>query len=145
MPNPPRISAIQAVVADVWGVDLHGILSDRRGDHLTEPRHAAMYLAANLTRRSLADIGRAFRRDHTSVRYAIKATTRRLSVDATGRVRSLLQQATDRLAERPEAGIELQADVVAAIDDLLDTLRVSLLDEARRDPAGLVERLRSSG
>jgi chromosomal replication initiator protein len=42
------------------------------------PRQIAMYLARSYTDASLAEIGRAFSRDHTSVMYAIDVVERRI-------------------------------------------------------------------
>jgi len=47
--------------------------SSRRAQAVVRPRHVAMYLAKQLTSRSLPEIGRKFgKRDHTTVMYAIR-------------------------------------------------------------------------
>ena len=49
------------------------MMSKRRERSVARPRQIAMFLAKNLTTKSLPDIGRAFNRDHTTVLHGIKA------------------------------------------------------------------------
>jgi chromosomal replication initiator protein len=65
------IRDIIATVADVFGVEPSDITGTRRLPEFVKPRHVAMYLAREAGNRSLPEIGRAFKRDHTSVLYAI--------------------------------------------------------------------------
>ena len=49
------------------------MLSQRRSRYLVRPRQIAIYLAKNLTSKSLPDIGRSFsNRDHTTVIHSVK-------------------------------------------------------------------------
>ena len=49
------------------------LISDRRTRAVARPRQAAMWLAKQLTTRSLPDIGRRFGgRDHTTVIHAVR-------------------------------------------------------------------------
>jgi chromosomal replication initiator protein len=49
------------------------LLSERRNRAIARPRQAAMWLAKQLTTRSLPDIGRRFGgRDHTTVLHAVR-------------------------------------------------------------------------
>ena len=49
------------------------LLSERRNRAVARPRQAAMWLAKQLTTRSLPDIGRRFGgRDHTTVLHAVR-------------------------------------------------------------------------
>ncbi|RMH49551.1 MAG: chromosomal replication initiator protein DnaA [Alphaproteobacteria bacterium] len=60
-------------VAAHYNVRVGDILSQRRARAVARPRQIAMYLAKQLTARSLPDIGRHFGgRDHTTVLYALK-------------------------------------------------------------------------
>ena len=48
------------------------IKSKQRSQAVTRPRHIAMYIAADMTNRSLSEIGKTLNvKDHTSVKYAI--------------------------------------------------------------------------
>ncbi len=67
------IDQIQKKVAEHYNVKLSDMHSARRSRIIARPRQIAMYLAKNLTTRSLPEIGRKFGgRDHTTVIHAIK-------------------------------------------------------------------------
>lgn len=68
-----RIEEIQQVVARHYNLSKNDLLSSRRIRTIVKPRQIAMYLAKNLTPRSLPEIGRRFGgRDHTTVLHAIR-------------------------------------------------------------------------
>ena len=68
-----NIDDIQKAVAEHFNLRLSDMLSQRRSRNIARPRQAAMYLAKQLTERSLPEIGRKFSgRDHTTVMHAIK-------------------------------------------------------------------------
>ena len=57
--------------------------SARRARAVARPRQVAMYLAKQLTPRSLPEIGRKFGgRDHTTVMYAIRKIEELRAIDA---------------------------------------------------------------
>ena len=67
------IDEIQKKVAEHFNIKLSDMHSSRRSRTIARPRQIAMYLAKNLTTRSLPEIGRKFGgRDHTTVIHAIK-------------------------------------------------------------------------
>lgn len=67
------IEAIQKQVADHFQIRLSDMSSARRARTVARPRQIAMYLAKQLTSRSLPEIGRAFGgRDHTTVIHAVR-------------------------------------------------------------------------
>ena len=67
------IDEIQRKVAEYFNVRLNEMLSARRARAIARPRQVAMYLAKQLTSRSLPEIGRKFGgRDHTTVMHAVK-------------------------------------------------------------------------
>lgn len=70
-------AAVIADVAEFYGVTVAEILSPRRERRLSEPRHVAMWCAARLTGQSLPQLARAFRRDHTTIMYAVREVTKR--------------------------------------------------------------------
>ena len=67
------IEEIQRAVADHYRIRLAEMTSARRAREVARPRQIAMYLAKQLTPRSLPEIGRRFGgRDHTTVIHAVK-------------------------------------------------------------------------
>jgi chromosomal replication initiator protein len=67
------IDEIQRRVAEHFNIKLAEMTSDRRARVVARPRQVAMYLAKQLTTRSLPEIGRKFGgRDHTTVMHAMR-------------------------------------------------------------------------
>ena len=67
------IEEIQKRVAEHFNIRLADMHSARRSRAVARPRQVAMYLAKQLTSRSLPEIGRKFGgRDHTTVMHAVK-------------------------------------------------------------------------
>lgn len=66
------IEEIQRRVSEHWNIRLTDMSSARRARAVARPRQVAMYLAKQLTSRSLPEIGRKFgNRDHTTVMHAV--------------------------------------------------------------------------
>ena len=66
------IEEIQKKVAEHYAIRLTDMSSARRARQVARPRQVAMYLAKQLTSRSLPEIGRKFgNRDHTTVMHAV--------------------------------------------------------------------------
>jgi chromosomal replication initiator protein len=67
------IEEIQRRVAEHYNIRLTDMSSARRSRQVARPRQIAMYLAKQLTSRSLPEIGRKFgNRDHTTVMHAVQ-------------------------------------------------------------------------
>jgi len=67
------VDEIQKATADHFGLKQADLISERRTRSVARPRQAAMWLAKQLTTRSLPDIGRRFGgRDHTTVLHAVR-------------------------------------------------------------------------
>lgn len=78
------IDDIQRKVAEHWNIRLTDMSSARRARAVARPRQVAMYLAKNLTSRSLPEIGRKFgNRDHTTVMHAVSRVTELIQEDPT--------------------------------------------------------------
>jgi chromosomal replication initiator protein len=91
MPGRARsLEEIALETARAYGLAPEALRSRSRKQVVVRPRQIAMYLARRYTSASLADIGRAFGRDHTSVMYAIDVVER-------------------RIVERPQLRYELEA------------------------------------
>jgi chromosomal replication initiator protein len=91
----PSVEAILDAVGSVLGVSRADILSKRRTSRVARARQLAMYLTRELTSLSLAQIARAFDRDHTTVLHAIRTVDGRLepgseTSEAIGRIHRLL-------------------------------------------------------
>jgi hypothetical protein len=77
-----RVATIQRVVACYFGITTAELCSQRRTKNVIRPRQIAMYLAKELTLRSLPDIGRRFGgRDHTTVLHAVRKIGKLIDVD----------------------------------------------------------------
>ena len=67
------IDDIQKATSEHFGLKQADLISERRNRSIARPRQAAMWLAKQLTTRSLPDIGRRFGgRDHTTVLHAVR-------------------------------------------------------------------------
>jgi chromosomal replication initiator protein len=67
------IEEIQRKTAEYYKLELRELHSSRRARRVARPRQVAMFLARELTSRSLPDIGRRFGgRDHTTVLHACR-------------------------------------------------------------------------
>ncbi len=76
------IEEIQRKVAEHWNIRLTDMSSARRARAVARPRQVAMYLAKQLTSRSLPEIGRKFgNRDHTTVMHAVQRISSLMASD----------------------------------------------------------------
>jgi len=63
-------------VAEHYTIKLSDLLSPRRARAVARPRQIAMFLAKDLTDKSLPEIGRKFgNRDHTTIMHGVKRVT----------------------------------------------------------------------
>jgi chromosomal replication initiator protein len=76
------IDEIQRKVAEHFNMRVADMHSERRARSVARPRQVAMFLAKNLTQRSLPEIGRKFGgRDHTTVMHAVKKVEELMASD----------------------------------------------------------------
>ncbi|MFZ1180527.1 MAG: chromosomal replication initiator protein DnaA [Herbaspirillum sp.] len=74
------VENIQKTVADFFSIKVADMYSKKRPANIARPRQIAMYLAKELTQKSLPEIGDLFGgRDHTTVLHAV----RKIAVDRT--------------------------------------------------------------
>jgi chromosomal replication initiator protein len=67
------VDQIQKMVSEHFGLKQADLISERRARAVARPRQVAMWLAKQVTTRSLPDIGRRFGgRDHTTVLHAVR-------------------------------------------------------------------------
>ncbi len=82
-PRRIKIDEILKVISRHYGVPKTDLLSERRHRSVVWPRQIGMYLAKQLTSRSLPEIGRRFGgRDHTTVLHAIRKIESHLAADS---------------------------------------------------------------
>jgi chromosomal replication initiator protein len=83
-PRKIKISTIQKAVAQQFGVPVDSMKSKVRTARLAFPRQVAIYMARELTRCSLTQIGQRFGgRDHTTVIYACDKVSQLLERDVS--------------------------------------------------------------
>ena len=81
------IREIQATVCKYYNLDPSCMLSARRPRSIARPRQIAMYLARELTPKSMPDIGKRFGgRDHTTVLHAVRTIANLVETDDEYRV-----------------------------------------------------------
>ncbi len=91
------IEEIQKAVVEHYGIRMADMTSARRSRAVARPRQMAMYLAKQLTPRSLPEIGKKFGgRDHTTVMHAVRQIEKlsaedRAIADDLGSLRRKLQ------------------------------------------------------
>jgi len=91
-----NIDEIQKRVADHFDVRFADMTSKRRPKHIAFPRQIAMYLARELTKGSLCEIGSAFGgRDHGTVLHAHRLVKTRIAED--DKVRQVVKFLGDQL------------------------------------------------
>jgi chromosomal replication initiator protein len=95
----PSVAAIQEAVCSVLGVSRASMLSSSRTAAVSRARQIAMYVARELTDRSLADIARAFGRDHTTILHADRVVSTRAASDAA--VSETIHRVSELLGAEP--------------------------------------------
>jgi chromosomal replication initiator protein len=77
------VELIQKTVADYYKIKVSDMYSKRRPNNIAAPRQVAMYLAKEMTQKSLPEIGELFGgRDHTTVLHAVRKIAELRSKDA---------------------------------------------------------------
>jgi len=68
----PSIQEVQVAVAKAFGFAPLRLVGKQRSNVLVLARHVAMYVCRQTTGRTLVEIGKEFRRDHSTVTYGIR-------------------------------------------------------------------------
>ena len=77
------VENIQKAVADFYSIKVADMYSKKRPANIAKPRQIAMYIAKELTQKSLPEIGELFGgRDHTTVLHAVRRITEMRSHDS---------------------------------------------------------------
>jgi len=88
------IENIQNAVAEYYRIRRAELLAETRERRIVGPRQMAMYLCTEVTDKSLVEIGKAFRRDHTTVMHARNrlSESRRTDPEISEDCRNLLRE-----------------------------------------------------
>jgi hypothetical protein len=133
-----RLAIICRCVAEFHGVSVAEI---RGPSHLRKhvyPRQVAMYLARDLTQCSLTQIGRYFRRDHTTVVHGFHGVQARLARDPTlsERLATLKLMARDAMdSYLSECRDRPLVTVLKGGERDADQFRCDRADQGQRTPA----------
>lgn len=103
----PSVESIQETVCSTLGVSRNELLSPTRTARVIQARQLSMYLSRELTSLSLAQIARAFERDHSTVLHAVRTVSKRVDPgsdvsEMLDRMRRLIHDY--RTTPRPIAG-----------------------------------------
>ena len=90
----PSIQEVQVAVAKAFGFAPLRLVGKQRSNVLVLARHVAMYLCRKTTSRTLVEIGKEFRRDHSTVTYGVRriATARKRDLGLNRLLERLLEQ-----------------------------------------------------
>jgi chromosomal replication initiator protein len=99
--QPPALETIQQATCDVLHISRADLTSPRRAPNLVRGRQLAMYVARRTTEASLAEIARAFNRDHSTVMHSIRTVEKRLQPGSD--IHRALEAIHERLAIPPES------------------------------------------
>lgn len=81
--KPIEVADIKKIVAGKWGVSIADMDSEKKSRQFVVPRQVAMYIAKNLTQKSLPALGRMFGgRDHATVIHACRKVRDMMTADA---------------------------------------------------------------
>jgi chromosomal replication initiator protein len=104
----PSIRQISLLVARHFGVKLSALRSASRSRVVTTPRSVAMYLARQLTDKSLKQIGQYFGgRDHTTVTHGCRRTEQRLASEPVIQEAVILLRNQANLAQASQKDVGL--------------------------------------
>jgi chromosomal replication initiator protein len=77
------VENIQKTVADFYKIKVADMYSKKRPASIARPRQVAMYMAKELTKKSLPEIGDLFGgRDHTTVLHAVRKIAQERTVNS---------------------------------------------------------------
>jgi chromosomal replication initiator protein len=81
--KPIEVANIKKIVAEKWGVSVADMDSEKKSRQFVVPRQVAMFIAKNLTQKSLPVLGKMFGgRDHATVIHACKKVRDMMIADA---------------------------------------------------------------
>ncbi len=96
--NDLTAEAIRNFIAGQFKVTINDLCSKSRKKAITFPRQISMYLARKYTNQPLADIGRAFNRDHSTVVHSVRVISDQIA--RSGSVRGQIELVSTRLEKQ---------------------------------------------
>ncbi len=91
------VEIVRDFVAGQFKISVNDIKSKSRKKNIAFPRQVSMYLTRKLTDYPLADIGRAFNRDHSTVLHSVKVITE--AVRRNGSIRGQMDFLAEKLLQ----------------------------------------------
>lgn len=130
------IADIQRSVAAHFGLTVGMLTGPRRARAIARPRQMAMYLASVKTNKSLPQIGRAFRRDHTTVMHGIRVIERLRASDAgfAAELAAISLECGNSICEE-----SIAIDLEGIVEEISHLIRRHL----QRNPASLIALLKT--
>jgi Bacterial dnaA protein helix-turn-helix len=110
------VSEIVDITAEYFNLSREDILGDRRTKQFVLARSVAMHVASVARKRSLPEIGRVMRKDHTTVLHdnrRIKIALANGNLEIAGAVKEITEELERRAALRPPA-VKVSAKVRSA-------------------------------
>jgi chromosomal replication initiator protein len=89
------VEGIRDFMASQYKISVSDLKSRSRKKSIAFPRQISMYLARKYTEQGLADIGKAFNRDHSTVLHSVRVITETMA--RNGSVRSQIKFLAEKL------------------------------------------------
>lgn len=92
------ITYIQEIVANHYGIKLEEIKSKKRNQPIADARQVAMYLSRQILNDPLANIGKQFGRDHSTIIHAIDKIENKIKTNND--FQNLIEELTTKIAKK---------------------------------------------
>lgn len=92
------VEMIRDFIAGQYNITVSDLQSKSRKKNIAFPRQVSMYLSRRLTEQALAEIGKAFNRDHSTVVHSIRVITE--AIARSGSIRGQVEHLAERLQKQ---------------------------------------------
>lgn len=135
------VKHVQSVVAGYFDQDVACMMSERRAQAFTEPRHIAMYFCYKLIPvMSLPNVGKYFNRDHTTIMHALKRVKEKLNDEQYLSKLNTIEELILKDKIVPTV-TDRSAELMAL--DLAEAFHHAVLRLAAKDPVEFIRRVRT--
>lgn len=141
---PTAVDVIVRATCDAHGLSLAALIGRSRSASLVRARHVAMYVARETLGASYPEIGRAFRRDHTSVMHGVERASAELIAgnplhlaayhETLARLGPVVRRTTRRLLSIPGDRDDERGPLLRATQEQLERSRRSTLPAPPEEP-----------